>query len=78
MEDGCNETCARLLAWGSEDREQDTLGRAMSCSLRRLFAFEAASIGGGGWRERWVARESVQRSEAEDLGSRPSSVSRCS
>ena len=52
MEDGCNETCSRLLAWGSEDKEQDTLGKAMSCSLRRILAFEAASIGddcyGGG------------------------------
>jgi hypothetical protein len=52
MEEGCNETCSRLLAWGSEDKEQDTLGKAMSCSLRRILAFEEASIGddcyGGG------------------------------
>lgn len=44
MEDGCNETCSKLLAWGREDKEQDTLGKAMSCSLRRDLAFEAESI----------------------------------
>jgi len=44
MEEECNETCSRLLACGSEDKEQDTLGKAMSCSLRRVLAFEEASI----------------------------------
>ena len=44
MEEGCNETCSRLRACGSEDKAQDTLGKAMSCSLRRVLAFEVASI----------------------------------
>jgi hypothetical protein len=44
MEEGCKETCSRLRAWGSEDKAQDTLGKAMSCSLRRILAFVAASI----------------------------------
>lgn len=44
MEEGCKETCSRLLAWGSADREQDTLGKAMSFSLRRDLAFVAASM----------------------------------
>ena len=45
MEEGCSDTCSRLLAWGSEDREQDKLGRAMSCSLRRVLALAEAFIG---------------------------------
>jgi hypothetical protein len=50
MEEGCRETCSRLRAWGSEDNEQDTLGRAMSCSLRRILALVAASIESVVWR----------------------------
>jgi hypothetical protein len=45
MEDGCNETCSGVLAWGSWDKAQDTLGRAMSFSLRSC----AASIIDDDW-----------------------------
>ena len=47
MEDGCNETCSRVLAWGNWDKEQDTLGKAMSCCLRSF----AASIIDDDWYE---------------------------
>jgi len=43
MEEGCKETWSRHLAWGKEDSEHDTLGRANNCSLRKLVAFLDAS-----------------------------------
>jgi len=34
MEDGCNETCSGVVALGSWYKEEDTVGKAMSFSLR--------------------------------------------